>query len=64
LTVRDWSPDAIALGPHAAYLWCAHGVLDSPLSQSFAKGLGDRTTTGNWATMNKLAALAGAGAAA
>jgi len=64
LTARDWSPDAIALGPHAAYLWCARGVLDSPLSQSFAKALGDRTTTRNWATMNKLAALAGAGAAA
>jgi uncharacterized protein (DUF1697 family) len=58
LAARDWVPDGLALGPDAAYLWCASGVLDSPVSQAFAKALGDRATTRNWATMNKLAALA------
>ena len=58
LATRDWAPDGLALGPHAAYLWCASGVLDSPVNQVFAKALGDKATTRNWATMNKLAALA------
>jgi len=60
LAARDWAPDGLAVGPHAAYLWCASGVLDSPLSQAFAKAVGNRATTRNWATMNKLARLAGA----
>jgi len=59
LAARDWAPDGLAFGPHAAYLWCASGVLDSPVSQAFAKAVGARATTRNWATMNKLARLAG-----
>jgi uncharacterized protein (DUF1697 family) len=59
LAARDWAPDGLALGPHAAYLWCASGVLDSPVSQAFAKLVGEQATTRNWATMNKLARLAG-----
>ena len=59
LAARDWAPDGLALGPHAAYLWCASGVLDSPVSQAFAKVVGEQATTRNWATMNKLARLAG-----
>ena len=58
LAARDWAPDGLALGPRAAYLWCASGMLDSPVSQAFAKALGDQATARNWATMNKLAALA------
>jgi Protein of unknown function (DUF1697) len=30
---ESWAPDALAIGPQAAYLWCAAGVLDSKLSQ-------------------------------
>jgi len=59
LVARDWTPDGLVLGPHAAYLWCASGVLDSPVSQAFAKLVGEQVTTRNWATMNKLALLAG-----
>lgn len=58
LSARDWAPDGLALVPHAAYLWCASGVLDSPVSQAFAKVVGEQATTRNWATMNKLALLA------
>ena len=59
LAARDWTPDAFAFGPDAAYLWCASGVLASPLSQAFGKALGDQATARNWATMTRLAALAG-----
>ncbi|MHB8079567.1 MAG: DUF1697 domain-containing protein [Candidatus Krumholzibacteriia bacterium] len=32
-----WAPDALAVGSRAAYLWCADGVLGSPLSQAFGR---------------------------
>jgi uncharacterized protein (DUF1697 family) len=35
-------------------------VLDSPVNQAFAKAVGEQATTRNWATMTKLARLAGA----
>jgi uncharacterized protein (DUF1697 family) len=59
LAARNWAPDGLALGSQAAYLWCESGVLDSPVSQAFAKAVGDQATTRNWATMTKLALLAG-----
>jgi uncharacterized protein (DUF1697 family) len=59
LATRDWAPDGLALRANAAYLWCASGVLDSPVSQAVAKAVGDQATTRNWATMTKLALLAG-----
>jgi uncharacterized protein (DUF1697 family) len=57
LLARDWGEDALALGPQGAYLWCAKGVLDSPLSQAFARALKDRATTRNWSTILKLQAM-------
>jgi uncharacterized protein (DUF1697 family) len=64
LARQDWTPDALALGPRAAYLWCATGLIESRLNREVARMLGDRTTARNWATMTKLLALAESGGGA
>jgi uncharacterized protein (DUF1697 family) len=51
---ETWTPDALAVGAEAAYLWCAAGVLDSKLSQAFARRAGETVTSRNWATVLKL----------
>ena len=56
LMEKAWAPDALAIGSQAAYLWCAAGVLDSKLSQLFARRAGETVTTRNWATVLKLQA--------
>ena len=53
-----WKPEAFALGERAAYLWCPPGQLDSPLAKAVFKVLGDGATRRNWATIEKLRALA------
>jgi len=58
LLKESWAPDALAVSPRAAYLWCAAGVLDSRLSQVFARKAGGSFTTRNWATVLKLQAAA------
>ncbi|HWX81264.1 MAG TPA: DUF1697 domain-containing protein [Steroidobacteraceae bacterium] len=58
LLKEAWAPDALAVSPRAAYLWCAAGVLDSRLSQVFARKAGSGFTTRNWATVLKLQAAA------
>jgi uncharacterized protein (DUF1697 family) len=63
LQKRDWSPGALGLGRRAAYLWCPGGILTSPLVEEIARALGDHTTARNWATIEKLQALAGSGTA-
>ncbi|MDR7271464.1 uncharacterized protein (DUF1697 family) [Pelomonas saccharophila] len=45
---------------HAAYLWCAHGILESKAGVALLKKLGDGGTTRNWATVEKLNAVANA----
>ncbi|MFL6617236.1 MAG: DUF1697 domain-containing protein, partial [Povalibacter sp.] len=60
----DWTPDALAIGPAAAYLWCATGILDSKMLQAFARALTNTATTRNWATVMKLHALVNAEAVA
>jgi len=45
------------IGRHAAYLWCANGILESRLAVALLKGLGDTGTTRNWATVEKISAL-------
>ena len=42
---------------HAAYLWCAHGILQSKAGVALLKKLGDGGTTRNWATVEKINAL-------
>ena len=58
LAREDWSPEAFALGKRAAYFWCPEGILESRVAKAIDRAMGDRVTTRNWATMNKLSALA------
>jgi uncharacterized protein (DUF1697 family) len=55
---ETWSPDALAITSRAAYLWCSTGILDSKVSQAFARKSGAGVTTRNWATVLKLQAAA------
>ncbi len=58
LAKEKWAPDALALGDRFAYLWCADGILTSPLATAFNRALRDAATTRNWATILKLHAMA------
>ena len=58
LTESDWAPEALAVGPRVAYLWCPDGVIASALAAAVGRALGDAVTSRNWTTMVKLAALA------
>jgi uncharacterized protein (DUF1697 family) len=58
LMKQDWSPEALAVGPRVAYLWCPGGILESKLAEAVNRALGDGVTARNWATMLKLHALA------
>ncbi|MFO1288298.1 MAG: DUF1697 domain-containing protein [Rubrivivax sp.] len=67
----DWvrPPERFQLGPHAAYLYCASGILQSKAGEALlanrfaAKDEARAVTTRNWATTLKLHALASALAA-
>jgi len=58
LTKQDWKPDALALGPRVAYIWCANGLLESRAGEAVGRALKDAVTVRNWATVTKLHALA------
>ncbi len=58
LARQDWSPEAIAIGTRAVYLWCPPGILASRLQEAVGRVLGDAATARNWATMTRLLALA------
>jgi uncharacterized protein (DUF1697 family) len=58
LTKQDWAPEAVAVGKRVAYLWCADGILASPVAAAVNRALGDGVTARNWATVQKLHALA------
>jgi len=47
-----------ALGSHAAYLYCAAGILQSEAGEALLGKAGRLATTRNWATVLKLQALA------
>jgi len=55
---ESWSPEALAVGRLAAYLWCAHGVADSKLAQACLRLVGDEITMRNRSTVQKLLAVA------
>lgn len=59
LTKQDWAPEALALGPRVAYVWCPRGSLESRAAEAVNRALGAATTARNWATILKLHALAG-----
>lgn len=54
----DWGVDRCAAGQRVAFLWCAGGILESRLPEALGKALKDGVTTRNWATWQKLQALA------
>ena len=54
LAAADWSPEALAIGRHAAYIDCAGSILKSRVLAALGAPLGDRLTTRNWATVSKL----------
>jgi uncharacterized protein (DUF1697 family) len=58
LLAQEWTPDVLAAGDRAAYLWCPNGILESPLAEAVGRALRDGVTTRNWATLQKLHALA------
>ena len=62
LADASWGDDRIHVGKHAAYLWCANGILESKALEALLKGLKGAGTTRNWATVNKIHALMGQGA--
>jgi len=52
-----WGDERIHIGKHAAYVWCANGILESEALEALLKGLLGTGTTRNWATLNKIHAL-------
>ncbi len=59
LLAKSWTPEALAIGKQAAYVWCANGIIESRLLQAFGRATGGLATTRNWATLLKLQAAAG-----
>jgi uncharacterized protein (DUF1697 family) len=58
MLTETWTPDALAIGSRAAYLWCATGILESKMNLAFARRAAATVTTRNWATVLKLQAAA------
>jgi uncharacterized protein (DUF1697 family) len=54
---RDWGREELVVGKHAAYVWCADGILQSKLGVALLRDLGDVGTTRNWGTTLKLDAM-------
>ena len=52
------APEEFAVGPHAAYLHCASGILESKAGKALLGKAGQAVTTRNWASVLKLQALA------
>lgn len=52
-----WGADEVRVGKHAAYVWCPDGILTSKAGAALLKGLADKGTTRNWATIEKLHAM-------
>jgi len=57
LAKGQWGDEAIHMNKHAAYIWCANGILESKVAVALLKGIGESGTTRNWATMEKIHAL-------
>jgi uncharacterized protein (DUF1697 family) len=59
LAHNDWGKERLHVGKHAAYLWCANGILESKAIGALLKGLEGKGTTRNWATLIKIHTLMG-----
>ncbi|HJQ98176.1 MAG TPA: DUF1697 domain-containing protein, partial [Candidatus Polarisedimenticolaceae bacterium] len=55
---KKWSPEAVAASGRVLFLWCPDSILESPAFTELAKLAKDGVTTRNWATVEKLHALA------
>ena len=53
------APEEFFIGPHAAYLHCISGILESKAGKALLGKVGQAVTTRNWAPVLKLPALAG-----
>ncbi|HLA71260.1 MAG TPA: DUF1697 domain-containing protein [Steroidobacteraceae bacterium] len=53
----EWGAEKVHLGKHAAYVWCANGILESKAAVALLKNLKETGTTRNWATLTKIHAL-------
>jgi uncharacterized protein (DUF1697 family) len=56
LLAQRWTPEMLAVGGRAAYLWCAKGLAKSPLWMAVERALARSCTGRNIATMTKLMA--------
>jgi uncharacterized protein (DUF1697 family) len=59
LARADWGAERLHVGKHAAYVWCANGILESKAAIALLKGLEDTGTTRNWGTFGRIQALLG-----
>jgi len=57
------APEKLLITAEAAYLHCPSGILQSKVGKAMLGKAGQGVTTRNWATVLKLATMAGAGAA-
>ena len=58
LLKEDWGDEKLALGASVVYMWCANGILDSKLAAAVSRAVGHALTARNWATIQKLHAMA------
>jgi uncharacterized protein (DUF1697 family) len=56
---KAWGAERLHVGKHAAYLWCANGILESKVLGPLLAGLEGTGTTRNRATFDKIHALLG-----
>lgn len=53
----QWGLEIVHVGKHAAYVWCANGILGSQAVTALLKSLAESGTTRNWSTIEKIHAL-------
>ena len=53
----QWGSEEVQVGKHAAYVWCADGILESKAGVAMLNGLAQSGITRNWSTVEKLHAL-------
>jgi uncharacterized protein (DUF1697 family) len=54
VAAKPWGNEKVHVGKHAAYVWCADGILESAALTAVMKGLAGTGTTRNWATLGKI----------
>jgi uncharacterized protein (DUF1697 family) len=53
----EWGAERVHVGKHAAYVWCANGILESKALGAVLTTLKMSGTTRNWATLLRIHAL-------